>query len=154
MLKPKVKAREFERLGFKRCKGIPKESECYYLCIARGQKMLFVSDSYFGVNDWNKDDPRIHKKANCKYRDRRTALDIIYELIKADMLKSEWDIEEQPIAFDVENIIKQLEEERDYSYEDYENYAEKHDMDVECDDLFCLGLDRAIEIVKRGGREC
>lgn len=153
MLKPKVKAREFERLGFKRCKGIPKESECYYLCIARGQKMLFVSDSYFGVNDWNKDDPRIHKKANCKYRDRRTALDIIYELIKADMLKSEWDIEEQPKAFDVENIIKQLEKERDYSYEDYENYAEKHDIDVECDDLFCRGLDRAIEIVKRGGRD-
>lgn len=28
MLKPKVKAREFERFGFKRCKGIPKESEC------------------------------------------------------------------------------------------------------------------------------
>lgn len=57
MLKPKVKAREFERLGFKRCKGIPKESECYYLCIAK------------------------------------------------------------------------------------------------CDDLFCRGLDRAIEIVKRGGRD-
>lgn len=68
--------------------------------------------------------------------------------------KSERDIEEQPIAFDVENIIKQLEKERDYSYEDYENYAEKHDMDVECDDLFCRGLDRAIEIVKRGGRKC
>lgn len=114
MLKPKVKAREFERFGFKRCKGIPKESECYYLCIARGCKMLFVSDVCFAVNDWNKDDPRIHKNANCRYRDNRTALDIIYELIKADMLKSEWDIEEQPIAFDVENIIKQLEEERDY----------------------------------------
>ena len=91
MLKPKVKAREFERFGFKRCKGIPKESECYYLCIARGCKMLFVSDVCFAVNDWNKDDSRIHKNANCKYRDRRTALDIIYELIKADMLKSEWE---------------------------------------------------------------
>ena len=68
--------------------------------------MLFVSDVCFAVNDWNKDDPRIHKNANCRYRDNRTALDIIYELIKADMLKSEWDIEEQPIAFDVENIIK------------------------------------------------
>lgn len=63
-------------------------------------------------------------------------------------------VKEQPTAFDAENIIKQLEEERDYSYEDYENYAEKHDMDVECDDLFCRGLDRAIEIVKRGGRKC
>lgn len=26
-------------------------------------------------------------------------------------------------------------------------------MDVEYDDLFCRGLDRAIEIVKRGGRD-
>lgn len=91
MLKSKVKAREFERFGFKRCKGIPKESECYYLCVSRGRKMLFVSDSYFGVNDWNEDDPRIHKDVNCRYRDMRTALDIIYELIKADMLKSEWE---------------------------------------------------------------
>lgn len=62
-------------------------------------------------------------------------------------------IDRMPTAFDAENIIKQLEEERDYSYEDYENYAEKHNMDVECDDLFCRGLDRAIEIVKRGGRD-
>ena len=92
MLVPKVKARKFEIFGFKRCKGIPKESECYYLCIARECKMLFVSDSYFGVNDWDKNDPRIHKDANCRYRDMRTALDIVYELIKADMLKSEWDI--------------------------------------------------------------
>ena len=91
MLRPKVKASEFKKFGFKRCKGIPKESECYYLCIARGCKMLFVSDVCFAVNDWDKNDPRIHKKANCRYRDNRTALDIIYELIKADMLKSEWE---------------------------------------------------------------
>lgn len=88
MLKPKVRASEFKKFGFKRCKGIPKELECYYLCIARGCKMLFVSDSYFGVNDWDKNDPRIHKDANCRYKDNRTVLDIIYELIKADMLES------------------------------------------------------------------
>ena len=91
MLKPRVKACEFAKYGFKRCKGIPKQAECYYLCVSRGCKMLFVSDIYFDMMDWNEDDPRIHKNANCKYRDRRTALDIIYELIKADMLKSEWE---------------------------------------------------------------
>lgn len=53
--------------------------------------MLFVSDSYFGVNDLDKNDPRIHKDANCRYKDNRTALDIIYELIKENMLKSEWE---------------------------------------------------------------
>lgn len=88
MLKPKVKASEFKKFGFKRCKGIPKDAECYYLCISRGLKMLFVSDKYFDVNVWDENDPRIHKRANCHYRDRRTALDVVYELIKADMLES------------------------------------------------------------------
>lgn len=153
MLVPKVKASEFKKFGFKRCKGIPKESECYYLCIARGCKMLFVSDSYFGVNDWDKNDPRIHKDENCRYRDMRTALDIVYELIKADMLKSEWDIEEQPTAFDVKNVIEQLEEESEQSFVDFKSYAEEHGIDNDYEDWFYRGLIRAIEIVKRGGRD-
>lgn len=53
-----------------------------------GCKMLFVSSAIFDVNDWINNDPRIHKDANCRYRDHRTYLDIIYELIKADMLES------------------------------------------------------------------
>ena len=151
MLKPKVKAREFERFGFKRCKGIPKESECYYLCIARGCKMLFVSDSYFGVNDWDKNDPRIHKDANCRYMDMRTALDIIYELIKANMLKSELDIEEQPTAFDVEKVVKEL---RDLKMRYYLTIANTGDADKDCAYLnIANAIDRAIEIVERGGRD-
>lgn len=51
--------------------------------------MLFVSDVLFDVNDWKDYDNRIHKNANCRYRDNRTYLDIIYELIKADMLESD-----------------------------------------------------------------
>ena len=50
--------------------------------------MLFVSSAIFDVNDWINNDQRIHKDANCRYRDHRTYLDIIYELIKADMLES------------------------------------------------------------------
>ena len=150
MLVPKVKASEFKKFGFKRCKGIPKESECYYLCIARGCKMLFVSDSYFGVNDWDKNDPRIHKDANCRYMDMRTALDIVYELIKADMLKSEWDIEEQPTAFDVEKVVKEL---RDLKMRYYLTIANTGDADKDCAYLnIANAIDRAIEIVERGGR--
>lgn len=89
MLKPKVKASEFMKYGFKPCKGIPRQFGCYYLCVSKGCKMLFVSDVYFDIFDWNKNDPRIHKNANCRYRDRRTAIDIVYDLIKADMLQSE-----------------------------------------------------------------
>ena len=89
MLRPKVKAKEFEKFGFKKCKGEYGKSGCYYLCVSRGNKMLFVSSAIFSVNEWRDNDPRIHKDANCRYRDRRTCLDIIYELIKADMLVSD-----------------------------------------------------------------
>ena len=88
MLKPKVDVKKFEEYGFKPCKGIAKESKCHYLCVTRGCKMLFVSPVIFDVGEWRDDDTRIHKKANCRYRDNRTYLDIIYDLIKADMLES------------------------------------------------------------------
>lgn len=89
MLIPKVEAKEFEKFGFKKCKGEYGKSGCYYLCVARGCKMLFVSSEIFDVMNWINDDPRIHKDANCRYRDHRTYLDIVYELIKADMLESD-----------------------------------------------------------------
>lgn len=34
-------------------------------------------------------DPRIHKDANCRYRDERTYIDIIYDLIKVDVLEKQ-----------------------------------------------------------------
>ena len=91
MLKPKVNVEEFTKFGFKPCKGIEKELKCYYLCVARGVKMLFVSPVIFDIQDWKSDDKRIHKKANCNYKDMRTAIDIVYQLIKADMLKGDWE---------------------------------------------------------------
>lgn len=88
MLKPKADVKKFEKYGFKPCKGEYGKIGCYYLCVARGCKMLFVSAVHFAVFDWKSNDPRIHKHANCRYRDNRTYLDIIYDLIKADMLES------------------------------------------------------------------
>lgn len=34
-------------------------------------------------------DPQIHKDANCRYRDERTYIDIIYDLIKVDVLEKQ-----------------------------------------------------------------
>lgn len=87
MLIPSVDVKEFERFGFKPCRGIPRDLQCYYLCVARGCKFMFVSPKYFTIDDWREDDSRIHTKPNCKYRDHRTAIDILYDLIKAGMLK-------------------------------------------------------------------
>lgn len=55
--------------------------------------MLFVSNAYFAMNNWSNDDPRIHANPNCSYRSGKTSLDIIYELIKAGMLKSSFEKE-------------------------------------------------------------
>ena len=91
MLVPNVDIKEFEKFGFRLCKGIPKRLECYYLCVSRGRKFIFVSPECFGVDDWKDYDSRIHSRPNCKYKDTREVIDIIYDLIKADMLKGDWE---------------------------------------------------------------
>ena len=45
MLRPKVDVKEFEKYGFKPCKNPYKG--CYYLCVSKGCKMLFVSQVHF-----------------------------------------------------------------------------------------------------------
>lgn len=86
MLKPKVPLKEFEKYGFRRCKGFT-NTDCYYLCVSRGVQMIFVSPEIYAINSWDKNDPRIHQVPNCRYRDKRDALDITYQLIKDDMLE-------------------------------------------------------------------
>ena len=54
-------------------------------------------------------------------------------------------------AYDVDNVLKQLEEEREYSYADFARYAREYNFDSDYDDWFHEGLKRAIEIVKGGG---
>lgn len=88
MLRPKAPMKEFEKYGFKKCKGNCGKINCYYLCVARGVKMIFISPKILDVMDWKDDDERIHEKANCKYKDNRTYFDILYDLIKADLLES------------------------------------------------------------------
>lgn len=61
-------------------------------------------------------------------------------------------METQPTAYDVDKVVKQLEEERDYSYVTFGEYAEEYGVDEEGDWHF-EGLKRAIEIVKGGGVE-
>ena len=62
-------------------------------------------------------------------------------------------IDSQPTAFDVEKVIEQLKEESRQSYADFEKYAEEHNMGSGFNDWHYKGLNRAIEIVKRGGRD-
>lgn len=88
MLVPTVDMQEFEKVGFKKCKK-PYDC-CYYLCFAKGIQYIFLSPVIINIVKWEDNDPRIHKNANCKYRDRRTALEFMCELIKAGMITCDY----------------------------------------------------------------
>ena len=80
MLVPIKDMKEFEKIGFKKCK--KPYNMCYYLCFARGAQYIFLSPKMLDIDKRKDDDPRIHKKPNCRYRDRRTALEFMCELVK------------------------------------------------------------------------
>lgn len=62
-------------------------------------------------------------------------------------------IDKQPTAYDVDKIVKQLEEERELAYADFDKYVEEVDscLDSEYDDFFHKGIERAIKVLKAGG---
>lgn len=81
MIKPNIPVEDFVKLyGFKYCK--KPYNSCAYLCMARGCEMIFVSSQVVDILRWRENDPRIHKRANCRYSDKRTALEIFYLLVK------------------------------------------------------------------------
>lgn len=80
MIKPTKPVETYKDYGFKKCKGEYGKNGCYYLCVARGCKMIFLSKECVSILDWEDKDPRIHTKPNCRYSDQRTALDIVVEL--------------------------------------------------------------------------
>jgi hypothetical protein len=59
---------------------------------------------------------------------------------------------EQLTVNDINKVVKQLEDERELSYADFDKYVEEVSpcLDVEYDDSFQRGLERAIKIIKVG----
>lgn len=88
MLIPTTDIREFRKYGFKNCK--KPYNKCLYLCVAKGNQMIFLSTAMIDIIEWKESDPRIHKNANCRYRDNRTALEIMCELIKNNMVNCDY----------------------------------------------------------------
>ena len=63
-------------------------------------------------------------------------------------------VDSQLTAFDPNEVVEQLNEEKELSYADFDEYVDEvcPYLDAEYDDLFHRGLERAIEIVKTGGK--
>nr|DAO65504.1 MAG TPA: hypothetical protein [Bacteriophage sp.] len=59
---------------------------------------------------------------------------------------------EQLTVNDIDKVVKQLEDERELSYADFDKYVEEVSpcLDAEYDDSFQRGLERAIKIIKVG----
>ena len=73
-----------------------------------------------------------------------------YEQETAEMMEKAFT---ESRLYDPDKVVKQLEEERELSYADFDRYAEEVSpcLDAEYDDFFHRGLERAIKIVKGGG---
>lgn len=58
---------------------------------------------------------------------------------------------EQSKIYDVDKIVDQLEEEKEYANADFEEYAKEVEpcLDAEYDDTFSQGIERAIKILKQ-----
>ena len=85
---PTVPAKEFEKFGFNKCAGKYGKAGCYYLCMARENKMLFVSDEYFSIEPRREFDPRRPKQADYRSLYYIEVNDIMYDLIIFGMLKT------------------------------------------------------------------
>ena len=55
----------------------------------------------------------------------------------------------------IDRIVAQLEEEKDIAYADFEKYAYDYflDLDEDADDWYYKGLERAINVIRKGGVE-
>ena len=51
---------------------------------------MFLSKYMIDVIDWSDNDPRIHSRANCLYRDTRTAEDYLCELIQLGVVDTHY----------------------------------------------------------------
>ena len=52
--------------------------------------MIFLSPVMIDILPWRDGDPRIHKNPNCRYKDIRTALDIVCEMVEHGLATVEY----------------------------------------------------------------
>ena len=90
MIVPNIPLEDFvKRYGFKHCAGQYKDN--VYLCVSRGVDIIVVSEYSLQIIPWRDNDPRLTKPVNCDFEDKRTSLDIFYQLVKDGAVKGSWE---------------------------------------------------------------
>ena len=90
-IKDDVNLKELEKFDFRKQ---PNQYKGYYRCISRGAKIIIVLSDQAGerareimVDKWYDNDTRAHKHPKCKYRSNIQVYDVLYDLIKADLVE-------------------------------------------------------------------
>ncbi len=87
-IKDDVDLKQLEKFGLKKQ---PKPYMGYYICIARGAKILMVCPNEGNreiiVDKWWDNEQRAHKRPNCKYRSNKQVYDVLYDLIQAGLVE-------------------------------------------------------------------
>lgn len=90
MIKPNIPLEDFvKKYGFKHCDGQYEDN--VYLCVSRGVDIIVVSEYSLQILPWRDNDPRLTKPVNCDFEDKRTALDIFYQLVKDGAVRGSWE---------------------------------------------------------------
>lgn len=94
-------------------------------------------------------------KTSDRLKDYQTQMSIYAEQHKLILASDVLDMIEQlqdDLKDDVEKVVTELEEEKDIAYADFEKYANDYflDLDEDVDDWYYKGLERAINILKKG----
>ncbi|WP_371296826.1 hypothetical protein [Ruminococcus sp.] len=88
-------------------------------------------------------------------KEERDIVKFCYECIGIELDKLPQYVQEnaveQPKIYDVDKVIDQLEEEKEYANADFEEYVQEIEpcLDAEYDDTFSQGMERAIKILKQ-----
>ena len=105
------------------------------ICENCGKQQITVCDSrvFMGTR---------RRRRNCNFCNHKSTT---YEISNEDFER----LLDEKKAFNVENVIEQLKEEREVAYANFNKYARDYELDLEdlYDDFFHKGLNRAIEII-------
>ena len=97
-------------------------------------------------------------KISDRLNDYQTQMSIYAEQHKIILANDVLDMIEQlqeDLEDDIEKVVAELEEDKEISCADFTKYVNEYSpcLDDEYDDFFHKGLERAIEVIRKGGAE-
>ena len=86
-IKDNVDLKELEKYGFYSYK-FSRTITYWYRCFAYGCKVIVINMyRELLIQDWQDNDPRLHAKPKCHYKDRTAVDELLYDLINGGLIE-------------------------------------------------------------------